>query len=187
MDKAQVALIVAVVAVVIAGFATFGHSSKALFGSATSCTDGYTCVTNLETQGNSIVDGTSLFSSLMSLTAGIKVGSTGTQINGVNFGTCYIQANATTIAASSTATVDCQSATNGTQTALTGIATNDTVNTWFSTTTPTTFGGGGVGLRILGSSASSTAGFITMLVFNGTGNTFTWTSAASTTKYAAFR
>lgn len=108
---------------------------------------------------------------------------TGTTVSGFNFGTCYVQSASATISASSTATVDCQASTNGTQSALTGVTTNDSVSVMFSTTTPTTY----EGLQILGASASSTAGYITMKVFNGTGTTFTWTAAASTTQYRAWR
>ena len=116
---------------------------------------------------------------LFTASAGALFSSTGTQVNRVNFGTCYVQASATTIAASSTVTVDCQASTSGANTALTGVTAGDIVNVQFATTTPTTY----AGLQILGASASSTTGFITMKVQNNTGATYTWTSAASTTNY----
>jgi hypothetical protein len=54
----------AVAAVIIAfciGYYGLGSKTSMLAGSASACTDGYTCFSNLETQGNSIVDGTSSF------------------------------------------------------------------------------------------------------------------------------
>jgi hypothetical protein len=120
---------------------------------------------------------------LVTATAGALFSSVGTQLNGFNFGTCYIQASATTITASSTVTVDCQGSTTGGNTALTGVTTNDNVSVNFATTTSTTYSG----LSILGASASSTPGYITMKVFNGTGTTFTWSAGASTTQYRAYR
>lgn len=116
---------------------------------------------------------------LLTASAGELFSSTGTQVNRVNFGTCYVQASATTIAASSTATVDCQASQTGGNTALTGITAGDTVIAQFASTTPTTIDG----IMINGASASTTAGFITMVVSNMTGTTFTWTAAASTTNY----
>lgn len=118
--------------------------------------------------GNLSITGTS------ALTGGVTVGSSGTASTNLAFGTCNINAAATTIAASSTVTVDCGSGSNG-RTALTGVQAADTVFLHLATTTPTTFGG----LRILGYSASSTTGYLTALIYNETGATFTWTAAAS--------
>src|SRR3990167_4610088 len=60
------------------------------------------------------------------LTTTVQVGSSGTDITRINTGTCYIKAYATTIAASSTATVDCQATAavgsiSGATSALTGV------------------------------------------------------------------
>lgn len=104
-----------------------------------------------------------------------RSGSTGTDIVRMNTGFCNIRASAATIAASSTATVECNGGTTS-NVALTGVTAGDKVFLLPATTTPTTFGG----IRILGASASSTAGSITARIYNGTGTTFTWTAAAST-------
>lgn len=103
----------------------------------------------------------------------------GTPIFGDAFGTCYVQASTITIAASSTATVDCQASTNGTQAPLSNVAAGDTVVADFATTTSSVSDG----IDIVGVSASSTPGYITMKVANATGGTFTWTSSASSTNY----
>lgn len=105
----------------------------------------------------------------------------GTQVNGINFGQCYIRAYAATIAASSTAVVDCGGGTGFT--ALNGVTTGDTVQAQFATTTPTA----DLGLDIIGASASTTPGWLSLVVSNGTGATYTWTAAASTTNYQDFR
>lgn len=106
----------------------------------------------------------------------------GTQIqgfeNGSKFGgtACYVLAASQTISASSTATVDCQASSVGAPgVALPNVLAGDRVFASLGTTSPTTF----QGLSIIGASASSTAGFVTLNVFNGTGATFTWTAAAS--------
>lgn len=148
------------------------------------------CVSLYTPHNGKIFGGTTNYDTLAS--TGLQVGAncnngfatcSGTLESGFNFGTCYVQASSITIAASSTATVDCQAGTTGTQSALTGVSTNDNVSVQFSTTTPTTF----QGLTVLGASASSTAGYITMKVYNGTGTTFTWIASASTTQYHVYR
>ena len=65
--KASIAIGLAVIAVVIAGLALFNKSDVTL-GSATNCTDGYTCLTNLEVQGNLLTDATTTVASSLSLT-----------------------------------------------------------------------------------------------------------------------
>lgn len=51
--------VVALVILAIMGLSGFVKGNS--FGSASACTDGYTCYTNLEVQGNQIVDGTVSF------------------------------------------------------------------------------------------------------------------------------
>lgn len=102
-------------------------------------------------------------------------GTSGTPVSRLNTGFCNIRSHTTTIAASSTQTVECNAGT-GSNVALTGVTAGDTILIGMPTTTPTTFGG----LKVVGASASSTAGSITLILFNGTGGTFTWTAAAST-------
>lgn len=106
----------------------------------------------------------------------LLVGANGTNISRINFGFCNIHTGTgiTTIAATTTATLDCQAGT-GTATALTGVTAGDVCLVMAATTTPTTV----EGLSILGVSASSTQGYITLKIFNGTGATYTWASAAT--------
>lgn len=123
-------------------------------------------------------------SGAVALTSTFKVGSAGTAINRWNRGICFVKPYATTIAASSTATVDCQATAatgsiTGPTSALAGVAFGDVVNTTLSTTTAS--GGGvtgstvtGMGLAIQGASASTTQGYITLIVANQTGGTYTW-------------
>lgn len=98
-------------------------------------------------------------------------------VNGSRLGgqPCYIRASSQTIAASSTVQVDCQATAGAGTSALNGVQAGDRVFVTMGTTSPTTF----LGLQVLGASASSTAGYITLNVLNGTGDTFTWTAAAS--------
>lgn len=161
-----------VVALIIA-IATFfvPHGGSTLVGNTTQ--DFWDTAEGYKVDGTTVIDGSGR----------MTLGTSGTQVTGFNFGTCYILAYATTIAASSSATVECQGSTNGTPSTLAGIANGDSVAMSFPTSTPATLGG----LRILGASASTTSGYITMTVWNGTGGTFTWTSAASTTSYRAWR
>lgn len=108
---------------------------------------------------------------------------TGTPLAQVNAGACSIQASSATIAASTTATVDCQAGTQGVDVPLAGITAGAGVQLTQGTTTPTTY----QGLDVLGASASTTAGYITLKLFNGTGATFTWTPTASSSfTYEAF-
>jgi hypothetical protein len=114
----------------------------------------------------------------------IGSGSTGTALTRVNTGTCYILPYAATIAASSTAVVDCQGTaaifnTNTTlATALTGVTNGDNVIANFSTTTATTVSNG---IVVTGAAASTTAGYITLTVSNLRGTTFTWPVTGSAT------
>ena len=104
-----------------------------------------------------------------------KTNASGTEITRINTGFCNIRSASITISASSTQQVECQGGT-ASQVALTGVTAGDKVFVFPATTTPTTFGG----LRILGASASSTAGSITMQVYNATGAAFTWTALSTT-------
>ncbi len=115
---------------------------------------------------------------------GLKVGtSSPSTVNNFIKGTCTIQSTANTIAASSTVNASCQAATTGALTALSGIVNGDLIFLQQPTTTPTTFGG-----LVFVASASSTAGFIHMKIINNTGDTFTWTSTASSSiPYIAIR
>lgn len=111
-------------------------------------------------------------------TSTMQIGTNGVALNGLNPGTCYIQPYATTIAATTTAQVDCQgtAAVGTTNTAndaaLSGVAFGDFVTASLSTTTAASGITGG--LSITGVSASTTAGYITLRVLNLTGATYTW-------------
>lgn len=98
-------------------------------------------------------------------------GANGSRIGPVITSTCSLIAPSFTVTASSTAVMDC---------AVTGVVTGDGVFAQFATTSAA-FGGG---WSIAGASASTTSGFITLLVANGTGATAVIpASVASTTKY----
>lgn len=113
-------------------------------------------------------------SALMSTTGTFSVGSSGSTISQYNFGTCAIW-GAHTITASTTKTVDC--ATGAAHTALTGITSTDNVMVQATTSISSTY----LGVRIVSAHASTTAGYITLQLYNGTGTTFTWTGTASST------
>lgn len=132
---------------------------------------GYNSALDITTTGN-----TTLASSTATT---LKVGQVGTGHTRINSGTCNIHAGVNTISASSSVQVDCQSGT-GTQTALSNLpawAAGDKTFLSFASSTPTTI----QGLIINGASASTTAGFITAIISNHTGTTFTWTALASST------
>lgn len=113
----------------------------------------------------------------LSLPAGPSVSTTvqGTNLQALLAGNCIIHAYATTIAATSTATVDCQAGASA-LTAIPTIAVGDNVFVHATSSWPTTSGG----LVIESSQASTTAGYITMTISNLTGATYTWTNTAST-------
>lgn len=106
-------------------------------------------------------------------------GCNGTAISRLNKGTCYIQPYATTIAASSTAAVECQATaatggvTTANDTALTGVTSGDAVFVTFATSTAITAGGGAGAPFVVGAVASSTAGYIHVILGN-MGQTYTW-------------
>lgn len=126
----------------------------------------------------------------------MTLGTSGTAINRLNRGICFIKPYATTITASSSATVDCQGTAavgsiTGAASALTGVAFGDSVNVTLSTTTAS--GGSlqgtvltAMGLSVVGASASTTSGYITLIIANGTGATYTWPITGSATGTASY-
>lgn len=180
-----------VVLLIIAAFFgyRFTHPSITAGDASTSFPNGltvgggtYAVSPALAITGNTTVSGT------------FAVGSAGTSVTQLNTGTCYIQPYATTIAASSTANVDCQataaigSPTNtAVDTPLLGVRNLDNVVASLSTTTAgTTF----EGLDLIGTSASTTNGYITLRLSNATGGTFTWPltgTASGTASYVSTR
>jgi hypothetical protein len=111
---------------------------------------------------------------------------TGSSINGIINGSCTVWAPATTIAATSTQQIVCQSATNGSlSSGLTGVTADSICTLTMASSTNTTVGG----LVVGGASASSTAGNIVARLLNLTGTTFTWTDTASSSaqwRYSCF-
>jgi len=124
--------------------------------------------TNIQTAGTLIVSG---LSTLANVTAtSLTVGSSGTALSQIVKGTCVLTnygVSGTGIdvsqAASSTAIYQCAADSAGT--ALTGVASGYTTLVQLSTTTAET----GNGWAIIGSSASSTAGYINVIVSNLSG------------------
>lgn len=107
---------------------------------------------------------------------GFTWGTNGTSITAIKTGSCTIWANATTIAASTTKQVECQSATNGTlASGLTGVTADSICSLIMASSTNAVSNG----LSVEGVSASSTAGSIVGQISNLTGGTFTWDAAAS--------
>lgn len=107
----------------------------------------------------------------------------GTTFSRFNGSTCFIKAYATTIAASTTANVDCQGTAaigtiTGTASALTGVTDGDNVQVTLSTTTAGTQSNG---IAIIGAGASTTAGYITLRISNLTGAIFTWPTTGNAT------
>lgn len=106
----------------------------------------------------------------------LRIGGTnGTRLAYLNTGTCSLIANNFTVAATSTVPMDC---------AVTGVVSGDGVFAQFATSTATQYGG----WQIRGASASTTAGFVTISVVNGTGSSgVVPASTASSTKYIILR
>lgn len=110
-------------------------------------------------------------------TQALKVGTTSasTRLGGLFFGTCSLIASSYTVAASSTVPMDC---------AISGIISTDGFFAQFATSTSLSFGG----WSVRGASASSTNGFGTVSVVNGTGAAAVIpASIASSTKYINLR
>ena len=118
-------------------------------------------------------------------TNGFQMGSSGTNFDRINSGTCYIKAYAATIAATSSAFVDCQAtAAVGASgiSALTGVTYGDSVFVAFATSTGTTL----AGLVIQSASASGTPGYMQLNVSNLTGTTFTWPTTGTASGTASY-
>ncbi len=118
----------------------------------------------------------------------IQINSAGTAITRINTGLCYVKAYATTIAASTTALVDCQGKTDvgsitGATTALAGVTVLDATMVDLATSTSNGVFGG---LQLIGASASTTAGHIQLQLFNATGGTFTWPTTGTATGTASY-
>lgn len=111
--------------------------------------------------------------------AALRVGtsSNSTRLGNLQFGTCSLIAPSYSVAASTTVPMDC---------AIAGVLSTDGVFAQFATSTATSYGG----WQIRGAAASSTNGFITISVVNGTGSASASVipaSIASSTKYIILR
>lgn len=149
-------VIASVVVVILLGWLFLGNKGKDFVGAVNCMGAGTTCFTNIGATGTLTVDGTTTF------------GSSGTAITKIIAPTnCTVIANANTISASSTKDVDC---------VISGITASDTFVAVATTSLSTTFGG----VEIIASRASTTSGYATITLYNGTGGTFTWTGTAST-------
>lgn len=142
---------------------------------------GFNTEKGITSSGTFTQSGASIFSGAITNSSTFAQGSSGTTINRVNTGTCYLAPTAATVAASTTVAVTCQAtkAWNAAGTfgvsALSGVTMNDNVVlTLSSTTAGTTF----LGLQVSGASASTTSGYIIVHLTNWTGNTYTWSTTA---------
>lgn len=184
-----------VIAIVIASLAFLGHEGKLGAIAPTDITaSNFTEVT----ASNGLAVGTSQQFQVSS-TGVVLLGTSGSSVSRLNIGTCYVRSRATTITASSTALVECQgtAAVNapwgvagGASSALTGVSSGDFVQAKFASTTASAVGAtnAGMGIVIIGATASSTQGYIQLLVANLTGATYTWPitgAATGTVSYIA--
>lgn len=147
---------------------------------------------DLTVSGSTAFSGTVANSGAVTNTSSWTLGSSGTALTRINSGTCYILAYATTIAATSTALVDCQATAliynvnNLRAAALTGVTFGDPTVASLSTTTATTAGTTFGGLVLEAAMASTTAGYIQLQISNLTGATFTWPVTGAATGTATY-
>ena len=116
-------------------------------------------------------------------TGTFQVGTNGNAISQVSFGQCTIWAGANTIAATSSQQIVCQGAAGGPIAAIANIPANANCDLVEASSTNTT----SLGLITMGVSASSTAGTIVANLANGTGATFTWSAAASSSSQWSYQ
>lgn len=165
-----VALVIAILAsaVIVGSYVKSGIADLSTARVGGSSDSGYNATGN----GVYAVDGTTVIDGSGQLT----LGTNGTQLAAIKTGSCTIWASGTTITATSSQQVECQSATDGSlASGLTGITTDSICSLTMASSTNTTLGT----LVVGGSSASSTAGSIVARIINLTGTTFTWDATAS--------
>ncbi len=179
---------IAVVALIIAIIAMFfpAPHQRGVLGGITNYDGLALGADGLTVTGATTLSGAVTMSAALALTSTFQAGSTGTAFNQINSGQCYIKPYATTIAASSTAVVDCQGTAAQSASgisALTGVQNGDRIVATLSTTTSgTTF----LGLHIIGAAASTTNGYIVLTLANLTGDTFTWPTTGAASGTAAY-
>ncbi len=176
--------VVALVILAIMGGLYLMGKSSTQFGS-TSCAN-ITCLSGglrlvADAGGDFESDVAAVFNSTF------KLGTNGTSVSRLDTGKCYFQPSGTTITASSSTLVDCQgtamvSTTAGS--ALPGVTAAD--NVVLALATSTTCDAGNGGLIAQSASASSTAGYITVRLFNACGTTFTWPTSGTASGTASY-
>lgn len=108
-------------------------------------------------------------------TGTLQVGTNGPAIPKILEGTCSLIAPSYSVVASTSVAMDC---------AVTGVVKGDVVFAQFASSTAAT---GGPGWEVVGASASTTSGFITLSITNGTGGTVIIpASLASSTQYLVY-
>ncbi len=177
-------IVSALTALVVVGlFTMFWPAASQKFGAVnTSCQGSTTCFTDLFASGEALA---SQFT--VGFTGSVNSGNvtrTGTTLNRLDAGTCLIKPYATTIAGSTTAQVDCASATLAGLVPLTGVTFGDSVLATLSTTTSGSTSAGG--LVITGAAASTTAGYIVLSLDNLTGGTYTWATTGTASGTASY-
>lgn len=157
-----IGLVVAIVLAIGAYFFPQIQQKTGLFGS-TDCQQ-TTCLTG----GLRILTGT------LESDGAFQIGSAGALLTLVDADNdCSLVGNVT-LAASSTASLDCS---------VSSVLSGDITFAQFATSTAPV-----AGIQILGASASSTAGFLTLRVYNGTGASYLIpASVASSTQYQIYR
>lgn len=173
MTKAIIAGVIAIL-LLVAGVAMFS-GDRSLSGATEfvkkSFTEGFYAGSSRQTE--------------LSRTGALRVGTSGTSVSRVNAGECYLAPGSATIAATSTALIDCQATAawdaDGTS-ALTGVTYGDSVQVTFATSTT----GNTNGIVVQSASASSTAGYIQLRISNLTGTTFTWPTSGTASGTASY-
>jgi hypothetical protein len=171
-QKNSFAIIVAVLALVVAGVAVFLDFGPSFGGIVHQQKESF--VAGLFAGTNRQLD--------INKTGEVLLGTNGTRLAAIVTGSCTLWAPANTIAATSTQQVECQTGTTGGITrGLTGVTSGSWCTLTQASTTPGATASGGI--VVTGSSASSTDGTITGKVLNLTGTTFTWGATASSSIY----
>lgn len=181
------AFLLAVTGIVLLGYSNSGSGQA---GQTAGGIGGYTSTEGTYIALNGFGIGTEhSFQQVFNSLGQLKLSATGDLATRLDFGSCYIQPYATTIAASSTSYVDCQgtAATGGLNTAkdtpLTGVTYGDTITADLATSTA---GSQIEGLDIISVSASGTPGYIQLGISNGTGGTFTWPTTGNASGTVSF-
>jgi len=144
------------------------------FGTAVDC-NAVTCFTTVGILTSLQVDGTTIFNAAFRALSTLQIGSSGTAFTQVVGSTCNLIGTDTSQTASTTKAYDC---------AVTGVTSSDKVLAMLASSTPV---GGSVGWSISAAKASTTAGYVTVLLYNnGVAAIPSVTSVGSSTVVMAF-